>query len=90
MVADDAARRRCGAAPLRAALERLTDAVALTEDVGPAGAARRRRLLRLAGPHTRSVALPVAAGVASAGLLVLPTVILVVPWLGRALVAWPF
>jgi hypothetical protein len=98
MVADDAARRRTGPAPLRAALELLTDAVPLTEEVGPAGDARRRRLDRLAGPdsgshagpHTRSVALNAAAGVASAGLLVLPTVILVVPWLDHALKSWPF
>ena len=91
MVADDAARRRCGAAPLRAALERLTDAVPLAEDVtpDPMGEARRRRLDRLARSHTRSVGLTVLAGAAALGLLVLPTVILVVPWLDRALDAWP-
>ena len=91
MVADDAARRQCGPAPLRAALERLTDAVPLTEDVGPdpQGDARRMRLGRLAAPHTRSVALNLAAGLAAIALLVLPTVILVVPWLDRALTDWP-
>jgi Zn-dependent protease with chaperone function len=91
MVADDAARRRTGAAPLRAALERLTDAVPLTEDAGtgPAGEARRRRLDRLAASHHRSVALTMLAGVAAACLLVLPTVILVVPWLDRARETWP-
>ena len=98
MVADDAARRRTGPAPLRAALERLTDAFPLAEDVGPRpedagpgsqGDARRRRLERLAVPHARSLALDVAAGLAAVALLVLPTVILVVPWLDRALADWP-
>ena len=90
MVADDAASRRSGAGPLRAALRRLTDAVPLAEDVAadPAGA-RRRRLDRLAATHTRSAALNLAAVTAAAGLLVLPTVILVVPWLDRAMAAWP-
>jgi Zn-dependent protease with chaperone function len=86
MVADDAARRRTGPEPLRAALERLADALPLAE--GAAGETRRRRLARLDLPGSR--ALTVAAGVAAAGLLVLPTVILVVPWLDRALEAWPF
>jgi hypothetical protein len=91
MVADDAARRRAGPAPLRAALERMTDAVPLTEEVGPdsQGDARRRRLDRLTVPHTRSVALNAAAGLAAVALLVLPTVILVVPWLDHALADWP-
>jgi len=92
MVADDAASRRTGPAPLRAALERLSDAVPLAEDVAadPLGEARRRRLARLAAPHRRSVALNAAVTAAALGLLVLPTVILVVPWLDRALQAWPF
>jgi len=91
MVADDAARRRTGPAPLRAALERLTDAFPLAEDVGadPQGDARRRRLDRLARPRTRSAALTTLAGLAAVALLVLPTVILVVPWLGHALADWP-
>ncbi|WP_250002556.1 M56 family metallopeptidase [Actinoplanes sp. M2I2] len=91
MIADDVARRRVGAAPLRAALERLSDAVPLTEDAAadPRGDARRRRLARLGESHTGSVALTVLVTVAAAGLLVLPTVILVVPWLDRALEAWP-
>lgn len=91
MDADDAAVRRTGEGPLQAALERLTDAVPLTEDVGPGATrdARRRRLARLAAPHTRSVLLESIVVVASLGLLVLPTVILVVPWLDRALEAWP-
>jgi bla regulator protein blaR1 len=91
MVADDAASRRTGPAPLRAALERLSDAVPLAEDAAadPKGDARRRRLARLAGSHTRSVALDAVVGAAALGLLVLPTVILVVPWLGEALDKWP-
>ncbi len=92
MVADDAARRRTGPAPLRAALARMTDAVPLAEEVtaDPEGESRRRRLARLDGPATGSGAVTVAATAAAAGLLVLPTVILVVPWLARALDAWPF
>ncbi len=92
MVADDAARRRTGPAPLLAALELLTDAVPLTEDAAadPWGDARRRRLDRLAAPHPESAALSVVVGLAAAALLVLPTVILVVPWLDEALNAWPF
>ncbi len=89
MVADDAARRRTGPAPLRAALDRLTDALPLAEDVAPAGDARVRRLDRLATTHNRSVVPNVLAGAAAVAVLVLPTVILVVPWLDRALDTWP-
>lgn len=91
MVADDAARRRTGPAPLRAALSRLADAVPLAEGVttDPAGESRRRRLARLDGPAHTSTLLTVAGVGAAAGLLVLPTVILVVPWLDAALHAWP-
>ncbi|MBG0561272.1 M56 family metallopeptidase [Actinoplanes aureus] len=92
MVADDAARRRTGPAPLRAALTRLADAVPLAEEVtaDPEGESRRRRLARLDGPDRSSTALTVAACAAAVGLLVLPTVVLVVPWLAKALNAWPF
>ena len=88
MVADDAARRRCGPDPLRSALRRLTDAVL---PVAPAGTGddRRRRLDRLAAADRRSVAVTVVVGLAAIAVLVLPTVILVVPWLDRALEAWP-
>jgi hypothetical protein len=62
----------------------------LAEDVAAdPGDARRRRLDRLSDAHTRSVALNVAAAAAAACLLVLPTVILVVPWLDHAVAAWP-
>jgi Zn-dependent protease with chaperone function len=76
MVADDAARRRCGAEALRSALTALSDG----DD---------RRLDRLARPPARSAGLTALVAVAAAGLLVLPTVILVVPWLDRALRNWP-
>jgi hypothetical protein len=92
MVSDDAARRRTGPEPLRAALSRLSDAVPLAEEApaDPAGESRRRRLDRLAGTAPTSTGLSVVAGAAALGLLVLPTVILIVPWLGQALDAWPF
>jgi Zn-dependent protease with chaperone function len=92
MVADDAASRRTGPAPLLAALELLTDAVPLTEDAAADawGDARRRRLDRLAAPHPESAGRSVVAGLAAVALLVLPTVILVVPWLDEALNNWPF
>jgi hypothetical protein len=77
MVADDAARRRGGAGPLRAALERLSDADG-----------QRRRLDRLTTDN-RSVALAMVMTAVAIAILVLPTVILVVPWLDRAWDAWP-
>jgi hypothetical protein len=89
MVADDAARKRCGAEPLRAALERLTDAVTPDAPAVTAEDSRRRRLDRLGPAGTRSVAVTVAVLSAAAAILVLPTMILVVPWLGQALGAWP-
>jgi hypothetical protein len=91
MVADDAARRRCGAAPVREALALLGDAVGpdAAAGLGEAARDRRRRLARLADAGAGSMRLSVAAATTAAGLLVLPTVIVVVPWLGRALSAWP-
>jgi len=89
MVADDAASKRTGPAPLRGALERLTDAVPLAEEVRPEEDSRRRRLARLASPQRASRALTGAVLAAALALLVLPTVILVVPWLDRALAVWP-
>ncbi|GAA3347952.1 M56 family metallopeptidase [Amorphoplanes nipponensis] len=93
MVADDAARRRCGAAPLRGALALLGDAVSpdAPADLGDAAAERRRRLDRLAVSDRPSatVLLTLVAVLGAAALLVLPTVIVVLPWLDRALSAWP-
>jgi Zn-dependent protease with chaperone function len=89
MVADDAASRRTGPAPLRAALSRLSDAVPLAEDAAadPKGDARRRRLARLTTSHHRSAVVNALA--VALALLVLPTVILVLPWLHVALDKWP-
>jgi len=89
MVADDAAGKRTGPAPLRGALERLTDAVPLAEEVVPERDSRRRRMARLASPQPPSRALTGAVVAAAVALLVLPTVILVVPWLDQALAVWP-
>ncbi|GGQ59714.1 M56 family metallopeptidase [Couchioplanes azureus] len=93
MVADDAARRRCGAEPLRTALAVLGDAVspdAPAEARGDAEQERRRRAHRLAGADVRSRGWALLAVTMAVSLLVVPTVILVLPWLGRALTAWPF
>lgn len=92
MVADDAARRRCGADPLRTALSLLSDAVSPDSPAELGGSAeeeRRRRLDRLSGAGSRSTGLAVLAAALAVALLVLPTVIVVVPWLDRALSAWP-
>ncbi len=96
MLADDAARARHGPGPLREALRTMAGAVAPGPDAeGPGGnrdeeAERRRRLERLApgapGPDARITAAVLAL---AAGVLVLPTVFLVLPWLDRALGAWP-
>jgi hypothetical protein len=84
MVADDAARRRCGPAPLRIALTKLSDAAE----------GRQRRLDRLnldrLNLDPRRVALSVLVVTLAVCLVVLPTVILVVPWLDQARKAWPF
>jgi hypothetical protein len=110
MVADDAARKRCGPEPLRSALRSLTDAVlpgpvrsgpgsAGPGSAGPGSAGsvpaggaddRDRRLARLGSTDARSVPLTVLTVLAAIAILVLPTVILVVPWLDRAVAAWPF
>jgi hypothetical protein len=92
MVSDDGARRRCGSGPLRAALSRLSDAVPLSGDVAVDSTRddRRRRLDRLAVPDSPSVILTAFVVVAAIAILVLPTVILVVPWLDEALNNWPF
>ncbi len=97
MLADDAARRRHGAAPLRAALLTMGSAADALHAATEAEAAgrdaeheRHRRLDRLGpvapGPHP---GLATAVYAAAAAVLVLPTVVLVLPWLDRALAAWP-
>lgn len=100
--ADDAARRRCGDAPLRSALELLGAAVdpgvgalaaADTEahrspDDDAVSAQRHRRLDRLRRPPGARWR---SAGVLAlaAGVLVLPPVVLVAPWLSDALATLP-
>ena len=55
-----------------------------------AGAERRWRLDRLApGAPGRDARLSAAVYALAAAILVLPTVLLVVPWLDRALHSWP-
>ena len=76
MVADDAARRQGGAEPRRRARAELSDG----DD---------RRLDRLTRPGDRAAGLTAVVLLAAAGLLILPTVILVVPWLDRAMDSWP-
>ncbi|GAA2642571.1 M56 family metallopeptidase [Dactylosporangium fulvum] len=95
--ADDAARRRHGTAALRDALLALGGSTdALMADVDPDGQGRdaererRWRLDRLApGVPGSDPLLSVAVCALAAAILVLPTVVLVVPWLDRALRTWP-
>ena len=108
MLADDAARRRFGAEPLRAALttmggaaDALVAGLRVEADGRDVEAERRRRLERL-GSQEASINqasgtpefLPVAILRLSVyalafSVLVLPTVVLIVPWLSEALVDWP-
>jgi Zn-dependent protease with chaperone function len=101
MLADDAARRRHGAGPLRNALITMGGAadalVAATVEAGAetggardADGERRRRLDRLApAAPGRHLGLSIGVYAVAAAILVLPTVVLVLPWLDRALTAWP-
>ena len=81
MVADDAAASRLGPEAVRGALAKLSDE--------GEGEDRRRRLDRLAAPRPTSTRLTVAVVVAAVALLVLPTVVVVVPWLSAAVSRWP-
>jgi Zn-dependent protease with chaperone function len=98
MLADDVARRRHGDAALREALLTMggaADALVAASEPDAAGrdaeAERRRRVDRLRpgapGPDRR---LRAAVYAVAAAILVLPTIMVVVPWLDRALTAWPF
>jgi hypothetical protein len=100
MLADDAARRRYGAEPLRAALTTMggaADAMAPGRaEAADRGAGRdadgevRRRVERLRpGAPGPTLPLRLAVSAAAVAVPVLPTVLLVVPWLDRALSAWP-
>ena len=100
MLADDVARRRFGAEPLHAALttmggaaDALVASTRVEADGRDADAERRRRLERLASATERAV-LPLAVlrsavYALALSVLVLPTVVLVVPWMTRALMDWP-
>jgi Zn-dependent protease with chaperone function len=81
MIADDAAARRTGPEAVGAALRLLGD--------DGAGDDRRRRLDRLARPQPMATALSVLVLLAAGALLVLPTLIVVVPWLSVAVSNWP-
>jgi hypothetical protein len=96
MLADDAARRRFGAEPLRAALTAMggaADALVASTRVEADGrdgeAERRRRLERLEQAPDMSALLTFVVYALALSVLVLPTVVLVVPWLAQALTDWP-
>ncbi|GIG28073.1 M56 family metallopeptidase [Cellulomonas marina] len=101
MVADDAARARCGPAPLASALAAMsTDGDLGAQDLGPAGRAarrqvrtpqgdRRRRVGRLQRPATAERALRAAVLGLAVAVLVLPTAFVVAPWLAQALPSLP-
>jgi Zn-dependent protease with chaperone function len=94
-LADDAARREHGTGPLREALHTLGgttgDLVADTEPDRPdADEERRWRLDRLApGAPGTDARLSAAVYALAAALLILPTVLVVAPWLTQALRTWP-
>lgn len=89
-LADDAARRGHGDAPLREALRTLGGDPTADADRPDAGEERRWRLERLApGAPGTDARLSAAVYALAAAILVLPTVLLVVPWLDRALHSWP-
>jgi Zn-dependent protease with chaperone function len=97
MLADDAARRRFGAEPLSCALRTMgsaADALVAGTEVEADGrdgeAERRRRLTRLVpGASTPSLGLRAGVYALAVSILVLPTVVVVVPWLTQALPDWP-
>ncbi|MEJ5866718.1 M56 family metallopeptidase [Pseudokineococcus sp. 5B2Z-1] len=94
MAADDVARARCGAGPLRGALATMTstgDLATTASDGPPAGEAadRERRLERLRGAAPTSSRLRAGVLSLAVAVLVLPTVFLVWPWLVDALAAAP-
>jgi hypothetical protein len=95
-LADDAARRRHGTGPLREALHALSGPAGQLTGVeveGPgrdADQERQWRLDRLApGAPGTDARLSAAVYALAAAILVLPTVLVVVPWLARALHTWP-
>jgi hypothetical protein len=101
MAADDAARARCGAGPLRGALTAMSTDGDLGADLpaapsrrgGRAGRDprddRRRRLERLHRPAPTGGLLRAGVLALAVAVLVLPTVFVVAPWLGEALPGLP-
>lgn len=91
MLADDAARRRCGPVPLARALARLADAPVPAGTLGSGAVSPAVRIRRLAsgdaaGPGSVAGAVPAwllaaLAYAAAVALVVVPTVAVAAPWL---------
>jgi hypothetical protein len=83
LLADDAARRACGAAPVARALVALAGSPTPAGALGAGGAASIR-MSRLTDPDPRNPVASVAAYTISIVVLVAPTVLLAVPWMVQA------
>lgn len=83
LLADDAARRACGEAPVAGALVALAGAPTPAGALGVGGAASVR-MARLQRPDPRNRLASVAAYTISVVVLVAPTVLLAVPWMVHA------
>jgi len=83
LLADDAARRSCGEAPVARALVALAGAPTPAGALGSGGAAGVR-MSRLRDPDPRNPAASIAAYTISVVVLVAPTVLLAVPWMVHA------
>lgn len=81
MLADDAARRRVGAAPLARALVALADAPTPGGGLAASGTGTLARLHRLGEPDRPHRLLAAATYLAAAGILIVPTVTVAIPWL---------
>lgn len=83
LLADDAARRSCGDAPVARALVALAGAPTPAGALGSGGAARVR-MSRLQDPDPRNPVASIAAYTISAVVLIAPTVLIAVPWMIQA------
>jgi hypothetical protein len=83
LLADDAARRACGEAPVARALVALAGSPTPAGALGSGGAATVR-MSRLQDPDPRNPAASAAAYTISVIVLVAPTVLLAVPWMVHA------
>lgn len=83
LLADDAARRSFGEAPVAGAIVALAGAPTPAGALGSGGAARIR-MARLGDPDPRHPVASVAAYTISAVVLLAPTVLLAVPWMLHA------